>query len=230
MGNALLEFAETIRAAGSAGRHLRIRGGGTKDFYGQSLEGDVLDVRAHSGIVAYDPTEIVITVRGGTPLAEVEETLRKENQMLPFEPPYFGAGGTIGGAVAAGLSGPRRAAAGAVRDFVLGARLMDGRGDELTFGGQVMKNVAGYDVSRLMAGSIGNARNHSRRVDESAAAACGGGDAQVRDARGESARDGQSLGRPAVADQCDRLYRSRPRRATLRRGRGGQRRARETRR
>jgi glycolate oxidase FAD binding subunit len=155
VSNALVEFAEAIRAAASASRQLQIRGGGTKDFYGQSLVGEVLDVRAHSGIVAYDPTEIVITVRGGTPLAEVEQTLREKNQMLPFEPPYFGAGGTIGGAVAAGLSGPRRAAAGAVRDFVLGARVMDGRGDELTFGGQVMKNVAGYDVSRLMAGSLG---------------------------------------------------------------------------
>jgi glycolate oxidase FAD binding subunit len=148
-------FAETIRAAAASGRRLRLRGGGTKDFYGQSLEGDVLDTRPYAGIVAYDPTELVITVRGGTPLAAVEGALAERRQMLPFEPPSFGDGATIGGIVAAGLSGPRRAAAGAVRDFVLGARIMDGRGEDLHFGGAVMKNVAGYDVARLMAGSLG---------------------------------------------------------------------------
>jgi glycolate oxidase FAD binding subunit len=155
MGDALASFADAIRAATADQRCLRIRGGGTKDFYGQALEGEILDTRACAGIVAYDPTELVITVCGGTPLAEVEAVLREKGQMLAFEPPHFGVGATIGGAVAAGLSGPRRAAAGAVRDFVLGVRLMDGRGEELAFGGQVMKNVAGYDVSRLAAGSLG---------------------------------------------------------------------------
>jgi glycolate oxidase FAD binding subunit len=155
----LASLAEAIRAAAADGRPLRIRGGGTKDFYGQSLEGEILDTRGHAGIVAYDPTELVVTVRGGTPLAELEAALAEKNQMLAFEPPHFaqfGSGGaTVGGAVAAGLAGPRRAAAGAVRDFVLGVRLLDGRGQDLSFGGQVMKNVAGYDVSRVMAGALG---------------------------------------------------------------------------
>jgi glycolate oxidase FAD binding subunit len=151
----LTALAEAIRAAAADGRPLRIRGGGTKDFYGQSLEGEILDTRGYAGIVAYDPTELVVTVRGGTPLAELEAALAKKNQMLPFEPPHFGADATVGGAVAAGLAGPRRAAAGAVRDFVLGVRLLDGRGQDLSFGGQVMKNVAGYDVSRVMAGALG---------------------------------------------------------------------------
>jgi glycolate oxidase FAD binding subunit len=153
--DALRSLAETIRAAAAAGKRLRIRGGGTKDFYGQALEGEILGTGSYAGVVAYDPTELVITVRGGTPLAEVERVLAERRQMLAFEPPHFGAGATIGGAVAAGLSGPRRATAGAVRDFVLGVRMMDGRGEDLTFGGQVMKNVAGYDVSRVMAGSLG---------------------------------------------------------------------------
>jgi glycolate oxidase FAD binding subunit len=153
--DALRSFTEAIRAAATGGKRLRIRGGGTKDFYGQALEGEILDTRAYAGVVAYDPTELVITVRGGTPLAEVERVLAEKRQMLAFEPPHFGAAATIGGAVAAGLSGPRRATAGAVRDFVLGVRMMDGRGADLTFGGQVMKNVAGYDVSRVMAGALG---------------------------------------------------------------------------
>jgi glycolate oxidase FAD binding subunit len=148
-------LAGAIRAAAADGRPLRIRGGGTKDFYGQSLAGEILDTRGYAGIVAYDPTELVVTVRGGTPLAELEAALAEKSQMLPFEPPHFAAGATVGGAVAAGLAGPRRAAAGAVRDFVLGVRLLDGRGQDLSFGGQVMKNVAGYDVSRVMAGALG---------------------------------------------------------------------------
>jgi glycolate oxidase FAD binding subunit len=148
-------LAGAIRAAAADGRPLRIRGGGTKDFYGQSLAGEILDTRGYAGIVAYDPTELVVTVRGGTPLAELEAALAEKSQMLPFEPPHFEAGATVGGAVAAGLAGPRRAAAGAVRDFVLGVRLLDGRGQDLSFGGQVMKNVAGYDVSRVMAGALG---------------------------------------------------------------------------
>ena len=155
MAQVLAAFAETVKAAGSAGKRLRLRGGGTKDFYGQLLEGEILDTRRYVGIVAYDPTELVITVRGGTRLAEVEAALVAERQMLAFEPPHFGDEATIGGAVATGLSGPRRAAAGALRDFVLGVRIMDGRGQDLSFGGRVMKNVAGYDVSRLMVGAFG---------------------------------------------------------------------------
>ena len=148
-------WSERVRKASAEGRPLRIRGGGTKDWYGQALEGEILDTRAHSGVVSYDPAELVITARAGTPLAEIEATLAAHGQMLPFEPPHFGAHATLGGAVAAGLAGPRRASAGAVRDFVLGAVIMNGQGQVLHFGGQVVKNVAGYDVSRLLAGSLG---------------------------------------------------------------------------
>jgi glycolate dehydrogenase FAD-binding subunit len=151
-------FAEVVRAASGRGAPLRLRGGGTKDFYGQALEGEVLDTRGYSGIVAYEPSELVITARCGTGLAEIEAAMRERGQMLAFEPPHFaqlGSGATLGGMIAAGLSGPRRQAAGALRDFVLGVKIMDGRGEVLAFGGQVMKNVAGYDVSRLMAGSLG---------------------------------------------------------------------------
>ena len=133
---------------------LRLRGGGSKDFYGNAPRGELLDTRAYAGIAAYEPSELVITARCGTPLAEIEQTLEASGQCLPFEPPHFGAA-TFGGCVAAGLSGPRRASAGALRDFVLGVKLIDGRGQLLQFGGQVMKNVAGYDVSRLAAGSLG---------------------------------------------------------------------------
>lgn len=148
-------YAERIRSAAAAKQPLRLRGGGTKDFYGQALAGEVLDTREYSGIVAYEPSELVITARCGTPLVELETALREQGQQLAFEPPHFGAGATVGGMLAAGLSGPRRQAAGAVRDFVLGVRMLDGRGNDLSFGGQVMKNVAGYDVSRPMAGSLG---------------------------------------------------------------------------
>jgi glycolate oxidase FAD binding subunit len=146
---------ETIREAAKQKRPLCIRGGGTKDFYGGPIHGYKLDTAEYRGIVSYEPTELVITARAGTPLAEVEAALRQKGQMLAFEPPHFGEGSTLGGCVATGLSGPRRAYGGAVRDFVLGVRILDGKGDDLRFGGQVMKNVAGYDVSRLMAGSLG---------------------------------------------------------------------------
>ncbi|QOL50037.1 glycolate oxidase subunit GlcE [Massilia litorea] len=149
------QFRDQIRAAAARQQALRIRGGGTKDWYGGLLQGEILDTRGHTGIVDYEPTELVITARCGTPLAEIEAVLAQQNQMLAFEPPHFGPGATFGGAIAAGLSGPRRANSGGVRDFVLGAQLMDGKGDLLNFGGQVMKNVAGYDVSRLLAGSLG---------------------------------------------------------------------------
>ena len=155
MEQVLEQFREKVIAATAGKAPLRTRGGGTKDWYGQSLQGEILDTREYRGIIAYEPTELVIVARCGTPLAEIEAALDERNQMLAFEPPHFGPGSTIGGVVAAGLSGPRRQAVGAVRDFVLGATLMDGKGDVLRFGGQVMKNVAGYDVSRLLAGSLG---------------------------------------------------------------------------
>lgn len=148
-------LSRLIREAAKQSRPLCLRGGGTKDFYGGSLHGYKLNTGDFRGIVSYEPTELVITARGGTPLAEIEAALRDKGQILAFEPPHFGEGATLGGCVAAGLSGPRRAYAGAARDFVLGVRILDGKGDDLKFGGQVMKNVAGYDVSRLMAGSLG---------------------------------------------------------------------------
>jgi glycolate oxidase FAD binding subunit len=134
---------------------LDIRGGGTKLFYGGTPTGEPLSMAGLAGISAYEPTELVVTVRAGTPLAELEAVLEERGQCLPFEPPRFAPGGTVGGMVAAGLSGPARAAVGAVRDHVLGLTLLNGRGEVLTFGGQVAKNVAGYDVSRLIAGSLG---------------------------------------------------------------------------
>lgn len=148
-------FQERIRDAAARATPLRLRGGGTKDFYGNTPRGQILDTRSYAGIVSYEPTELVITARGGTSLAELEHVLRAKGQFLPFEPPHFGTGATLGGCIAAGLSGPRRASAGALRDFVLGIKLVDGQARVLSFGGQVMKNVAGYDVSRFAAGSLG---------------------------------------------------------------------------
>lgn len=156
MQTVLAQWREQIEDATRQQTSLTIQGGNSKAFYGEATEcRNILDTRAYSGVVAYDPAELVLTVRCGTRLAEVEAILAEKNQVLPFEPPYFGDDATIGGCVAAGLSGPRRAFAGAIKDFVLGAKLMDGKGQWLTFGGQVMKNVAGYDVSRLLAGSLG---------------------------------------------------------------------------
>ncbi|HVS27893.1 MAG TPA: glycolate oxidase subunit GlcE [Burkholderiales bacterium] len=149
------QFTDTIRTAIASKMPLRIRGGGSKDFYGGKPQGEILDTTAYRGIVDYEPTELVITARCGMPLAEIAAALQQHGQMLAFEPPHFGNHATLGGCIAAGLSGPRRAASGAVRDFVLGVRILDGRGHDLRFGGQVMKNVAGYDVSRLMTGSLG---------------------------------------------------------------------------
>ncbi len=134
---------------------LRIEGGGSKTFYGHVIEAMPLPTRAHTGIINYEPTELILTARGGTPLAEIESTLAAQNQMLPFEPPYFGDSATLGGTIACGLSGPRRPYAGAARDYVLGCRVLTGKGDVLHFGGEVMKNVAGYDVARLMTGALG---------------------------------------------------------------------------
>lgn len=155
MQNLIEQFSQSVLAAGRNKRPLRIEGSGSKSFYGRSTQGDALDVTAYRGIVSYEPTELVLTARAGTPLTEIDQLLADRRQMLAFEPPHFGPGATLGGCIAAGLSGPRRAYAGAVRDYVLGTRMIDGKGDVLKFGGQVMKNVAGYDVSRLMVGSLG---------------------------------------------------------------------------
>ena len=146
---------ERVKAHAARKEPLRIVGGGTKDFYGGPLQGEVLSVASYAGIVAYEPRELVLTVKAGTRLAEIESALAAEGQMLPFEPPRYGAAATIGGTVACNFSGPRRPFAGAARDFVLGARIVNGKGEDLQFGGRVIKNVAGYDVSRLMAGALG---------------------------------------------------------------------------
>jgi glycolate oxidase FAD binding subunit len=167
MEHDLAVMREQVVAANRDRRALKITGGGTKDFYGPPVVApaadagshpggvEVLDCRPNRGVISYDPTELVITARCGTPLAELEQTLAESRQYLPFEPPHFGPAATLGGAVAAGLSGPRRLAAGALRDFVLGTTLLTAGGQVMRFGGQVMKNVAGYDVSRLLAGSMG---------------------------------------------------------------------------
>ncbi len=155
MDAVLEQWSQVVRSATEGRRPLRIRGSGSKDFYGNATAGELLDTRGHAGIVDYESSELVVTARAGTPLAELESALAQKGQMLAFEPPHFGASATVGGMLAAGLSGPRRQSAGPLRDFVLGMQLMDGRGDILNFGGRVMKNVAGYDVSRLLAGSLG---------------------------------------------------------------------------
>lgn len=135
---------------------LRIQGSNSKAFLGRTTAGEILDTRSHRGIVSYDPTELVITARCGTPLSQLTQVLDAAQQMLPCEPPSFGDGATVGGMIACGLSGPRRPWSGSVRDFVLGTRVITGQGKLLRFGGEVMKNVAGYDLSRLMAGSYGS--------------------------------------------------------------------------
>jgi glycolate oxidase FAD binding subunit len=151
----LEEWRERVAGAVRTAAPLRLRGAGTKDFYGEALVGELFDLRAWRGIVDYEPSELVITARCGTPLSEVEAALAAHGQFLAFEPPGFGADPTLGGVIAAGLSGPRRMFAGAARDFVLGTRLLTAQGELLRFGGQVMKNVAGFDVSRLLCGSLG---------------------------------------------------------------------------
>jgi len=134
---------------------LNISGGGSKTFLGRASQGQAIDVTGHRGIVEYDPRELVLTARSGTPLQEIEAALAEAGQMLAFEPPHFGDSATLGGTIACGLSGPRRPYSGSARDFVLGCQMLNGRGELLRFGGKVMKNVAGYDISRLMAGAQG---------------------------------------------------------------------------
>ena len=148
-------LCERVGVAAGDGTPLAVTGGRTKDFLGRMTQAEPLDVSGHRGIVTYEPTELVVSARGGTPLAEVKTALAEQGQMLAFEPPAFGETATIGGTIAAGLSGPARPYAGAARDFVLGTRVLNGKGEALRFGGEVMKNVAGYDVSRLMTGAFG---------------------------------------------------------------------------
>ncbi|MGR9106529.1 MAG: glycolate oxidase subunit GlcE [Gammaproteobacteria bacterium] len=149
------ELQSAVRDAINRASPLSIRGNGSKAFYGRETRGSTLNTAGHSGILHYEPTELVLTARCGTPLDLIEATLAEQGQMPGFEPPYFGLSPTLGGVVASGLSGPRRPFSGSVRDFVLGCRVINGRGEILSFGGEVMKNVAGYDLSRLMAGSLG---------------------------------------------------------------------------
>ena len=148
-------LCDRVRAAAGDGTPFAIAGGGTKHFLGRATQAEPLDVSGHRGIVTYEPTELVLSARGGTPLAEVTAALDEQGQMLAFEPPAFGEAATLGGTIATGLSGPARPYAGAARDFVLGTRVLNGKGEALRFGGEVMKNVAGYDVSRLMTGAYG---------------------------------------------------------------------------
>ena len=152
---ALQLLVDRVASALAAGVPLCIRGGGTKEFYGEAAQGETLDARVLEGISSYEPSELVVTARCGTSLAALEARLAEHGQCLAFEPPHFAPGATLGGMVAAGLAGPSRAAMGSVRDHLLGATLLNGRNEVLSFGGQVMKNVAGYDVSRLLAGSMG---------------------------------------------------------------------------
>ena len=160
MSSVIEHFQSLIGQAAASKQTLRIQGGNSKSFYGETAtSANVLDTRAHTGIVSYEPSELVVTVRAGTPLAELEAVLNGQGQCLAFEPPHFLSNGqslaTVGGMVACGLAGPARANVGGVRDHVLGVQMLNGLGEWLTFGGQVMKNVAGYDVSRVLAGSMG---------------------------------------------------------------------------
>lgn len=146
---------QRVQQASKQGEPLRIVGGGSKDFMGRVAQGEPVNMAEHSGIVSYQPIELVLTARAGTALIEIEAALGEHNQMLAFEPPLFAGRATIGGTLAAHLSGPSRPWGGSVRDHVLGIRLINGRAEHLRFGGQVMKNVAGYDVSRMQAGAMG---------------------------------------------------------------------------
>lgn len=148
---------EQVRQAVDTRSPLKIVGGNSKASLGhQDVHGNstALNTSEHAGIINYDPTELIVTVRAGTPLDQLNETLEEAGQMLPFEPPML-PGSTIGGTLACGLSGPRRAFSGSARDYVLGMRVINGQAQDLSFGGQVMKNVAGYDVSRVQVGAWG---------------------------------------------------------------------------
>lgn len=149
------QLADQVADAAAHGKPLRLHGFDSKKFFGHEVDGESLALSDHSGITGYEPTELVMTARAGTPIDEIEAALAENGQMLAFEPPVFGGSASLGGAVASGLGGPRRPWGGAPRDLVLGMTLLDGRGRILRFGGEVMKNVAGYDLTRLMAGAHG---------------------------------------------------------------------------
>jgi glycolate oxidase FAD binding subunit len=149
------EIEAHVRSAYEASTPIAIVGGNSKAFLGNPCHAAPLSVGEHRGIIRYEPNELVITARSGTPLTEIEQLLAEHNQMLAFEPPHLGENATLGGTIACNLSGPRRPFAGAARDFVLGVTLINGRAERLKLGGQVMKNVAGYDLSRLMTGAFG---------------------------------------------------------------------------
>ncbi|MBN4069040.1 glycolate oxidase subunit GlcE [Beggiatoa alba] len=150
-----LELQARVNDAMQNNTTLSIQGGNSKSFYGRITTGEIFNVSGNQGIIHYEPTELVITARAGTHLREIEQALAENNQLLAFEPPYYGNNATLGGTISCNLSGPRRAAAGAARDFVLGCKILNGKGEIICFGGEVMKNVAGYDVSRLMTGALG---------------------------------------------------------------------------
>ncbi len=152
---ALGALAEQLRTAAAARRPLQIAGGGSKAFLNPARDETRLAMAAYAGILAYEPSELVIEARAGTRLDVVEQTLAAHGQMLACEPPRFGFASTLGGVVSAGLSGPARPYTGALRDHVLGVSVLDAEGRLLHFGGRVMKNVAGYDVSRLVTGAWG---------------------------------------------------------------------------
>jgi len=158
--NRTQELQDRVRAAFNDKTMLKIVGGNTKHFYGNETntnktKSEIIETRIHQGIISYEPSELVITARAGTPLKDIEALLAENNQMLPFEPPHFGEHATLGGAIATGFSGSRRPFTGSARDFVLGTKIISGKGEIMSFGGQVIKNVAGYDVSRLMVGALG---------------------------------------------------------------------------
>ena len=146
---------ETVNQARKAGRPMAIEGGGTRRFYGREIVGEPLSLANYSGIVEYYPTELVITSRAGTAMSELSRILAENGQILGFEPPVFGAGSTLGGTIAMGMAGPGRPYRGSVQDFVLGMHILTGTGKVMHFGGQVIKNVAGFDISRLMVGALG---------------------------------------------------------------------------
>jgi glycolate oxidase FAD binding subunit len=150
-----IKLCEQLAQAWSNKKPVRIVAGNSKSFYGRSVDGDEISVADHTGILEYHASELVLTARSGTKLSDIENALAENNQMLAFEPPMHTLASTLGGSIACGLSGPRRPFAGAARDFVLGTTLINGKGEKLKFGGQVMKNVAGYDASRLMVGAQG---------------------------------------------------------------------------
>lgn len=150
------QLRERVAEAAGRGESVYIRGGDSKRaLLGRSCDATAVDLGEHSGITDYQPDELLVSARAGTPLHELQSALAEHGQLLPFEPPLFDGRATLGGTLASNLSGPARPWRGSIRDAVLGLQLINGRGELLNFGGKVMKNVAGYDVSRLQAGALG---------------------------------------------------------------------------